>query len=594
MALEETFSTSRSTYAVEQPLQPQAQPLRQTLLATSSGTASTTGMSNSRARNQSQGSEAKRKHCSVREDSSTADLHETAVKDAATQGGDDVSMGEPHLLIEAPNASDRDQEVTGMPEVDVPMVEEGHSNTTQDQPSITDPLAPSNATGIAALSKDADHVQAEKTVPHIETIQSSFDGDSQVSDSLGPLHTSTPDTSFASRSSNVSQRELSSSTGSSSRAPSVPCCRPEVSASTSTRRPVQMVLSTAGASWNLRRDVDVDVEPPRKKSRVFSEAENAANTNVCGKEKGNEGRGARQNLRSRLSLFARNGSQVVVDDLEDEEAVEPDGEVEVEVDELQEEDEPTNFSRPRDMTGCNREDDGDIDLDVRPGDVIRNKPEVPTAIDGDIDDVPRVITGRAIKMESELIDFTRDNGHDSSRDITMLDAAASVSDKQSQRSGESVSRPEIVRSADGESVSMRFDLFKVSETWRQIRDKLSYISPAFDPDAELKSSIGQDAGVSNLEDDERAADALSRVIDKEDFGSMEITGQFNLGFIVTRRRKAIDKEGRADMDDLFIVDQHAADEKYNFETLQQTTRIKSQKLFRSVRIWTVGEMWDID
>jgi DNA mismatch repair protein PMS2 len=355
-----------------------------------------------------------------------------------------------------------------------------------------------------------------------------------------------------------------------------------------------MVLSTAGASWNLRRDVDVDVEPPRKKSRVFSEAENAANTNVCGKEKGNEGRGARQNLRSRLSLFARNGSQVVVDDLEDEEAVEPDGEVEVEVDELQEEDEPTNFSRPREKTGCNREDDGDMDLDVRPGDVIRNKPEVPTAIDGDIDDVPRVITGRAIKMESELIDFTRDNGHDSSRDITMLDAAASVSDKQSQRSGESVSRPEIVRSADGESVSMRFDLFKVSETWRQIRDKLSYISPAFDPDAELKSSIGQDAGVSNLEDDERAADALSRVIDKEDFGSMEITGQFNLGFIVTRRRKAIDKEGRADMDDLFIVDQHAADEKYNFETLQQTTRIKSQKLFRSVRIWTVGEMSDID
>ncbi|ETW76829.1 hypothetical protein HETIRDRAFT_442135 [Heterobasidion irregulare TC 32-1] len=34
------------------------------------------------------------------------------------------------------------------------------------------------------------------------------------------------------------------------------------------------------------------------------------------------------------------------------------------------------------------------------------------------------------------------------------------------------------------------------------------------------------------------------------------------------------------MDDLFIVDQHAADEKYNFETLQQTTRIESQRLFK--------------
>jgi MutL C terminal dimerisation domain len=38
----------------------------------------------------------------------------------------------------------------------------------------------------------------------------------------------------------------------------------------------------------------------------------------------------------------------------------------------------------------------------------------------------------------------------------------------------------------------------------------------------------------------------------------------------------------ATMDDLFIVNQHAADEKYNFETLQQTTSIKSQNLFRWV------------
>jgi DNA mismatch repair protein PMS2 len=33
-------------------------------------------------------------------------------------------------------------------------------------------------------------------------------------------------------------------------------------------------------------------------------------------------------------------------------------------------------------------------------------------------------------------------------------------------------------------------------------------------------------------------------------------------------------------DDLFIIDQHASDEKYNFETLQQTTVIKAQSLIR--------------
>jgi DNA mismatch repair protein PMS2 len=136
---------------------------------------------------------------------------------------------------------------------------------------------------------------------------------------------------------------------------------------------------------------------------------------------------------------------------------------------------------------------------------------------------------------------------------------------------------------------MRFDLSKVSDIWLQLRDKLLSTPSVSDLGAECMPSFERDAGVSNLEDDKKAIDALSRVIDKEDFGWMEIIGQFNLGFIVTRRRKAIDQEGR-DMDDLFIVDQHAADEKYNFETLQQTTRIKSQKLFRSVYIRIDGEM----
>ena len=40
-------------------------------------------------------------------------------------------------------------------------------------------------------------------------------------------------------------------------------------------------------------------------------------------------------------------------------------------------------------------------------------------------------------------------------------------------------------------------------------------------------------------------------------GHFEIIGQFNLGFIIVRLLR----------DDLFIVDQHAADEKFRFETL---------------------------
>uniref|UniRef100_A0A158R598 DNA_mis_repair domain-containing protein n=1 Tax=Syphacia muris TaxID=451379 RepID=A0A158R598_9BILA len=56
---------------------------------------------------------------------------------------------------------------------------------------------------------------------------------------------------------------------------------------------------------------------------------------------------------------------------------------------------------------------------------------------------------------------------------------------------------------------------------------------------------------------------------KDDFEEMEVIGQFNKGFIITRLRG-----------DLFIVDQHASDEKYNFERFQKHARIQSQSLLR--------------
>ncbi|EDW92089.1 mismatch repair endonuclease PMS2 isoform X1 [Drosophila yakuba] len=74
---------------------------------------------------------------------------------------------------------------------------------------------------------------------------------------------------------------------------------------------------------------------------------------------------------------------------------------------------------------------------------------------------------------------------------------------------------------------------------------------------------------------------LQREIDKEDFARMEIIGQFNLGFIIVKLE-----------DDLFIVDQHATDEKYNFETLQRTTQLEYQRLTvpQSLELTAVNEM----
>ena len=69
------------------------------------------------------------------------------------------------------------------------------------------------------------------------------------------------------------------------------------------------------------------------------------------------------------------------------------------------------------------------------------------------------------------------------------------------------------------------------------------------------------------ESNSSAEKELTKNISKDMFKRMEILGQFNLGFIITK----LDN-------DLFIIDQHASDEKFNFEDQQRNTIIKSQRL----------------
>ncbi|ORZ14174.1 hypothetical protein BCR42DRAFT_63066 [Absidia repens] len=128
------------------------------------------------------------------------------------------------------------------------------------------------------------------------------------------------------------------------------------------------------------------------------------------------------------------------------------------------------------------------------------------------------------------------------------------------------------------------DITPIRNMWNSIDDcvlidlELSHLGrrPAL-----LQSATHEDANMTALEsslkhaslrtdDNELATAALNRVINKQDFSRIKVIGQFNLGFIV----------GLLDGHDLFIIDQHASDEKYNFETLQKTTQLKGQQLIR--------------
>ncbi|KAM8712841.1 hypothetical protein ACLKA7_013212 [Drosophila subpalustris] len=89
----------------------------------------------------------------------------------------------------------------------------------------------------------------------------------------------------------------------------------------------------------------------------------------------------------------------------------------------------------------------------------------------------------------------------------------------------------------------------------------------------------------NPNQNQNAEAELQKEITKADFARMQIIGQFNLGFIIVKLE-----------DDLFIVDQHAADEKYNFETLQRTTQLEHQRLTvpQTLELTAVNEMILLD
>lgn len=70
---------------------------------------------------------------------------------------------------------------------------------------------------------------------------------------------------------------------------------------------------------------------------------------------------------------------------------------------------------------------------------------------------------------------------------------------------------------------------------------------------------------------DEAENELKKELQKEAFAEMEIIGQFNKSFILA-----------ALSDDVFIIDQHACDERYNFEEALENTVFESQRLFKPV------------
>ncbi|KAB5535258.1 hypothetical protein GE09DRAFT_1206482 [Coniochaeta sp. 2T2.1] len=111
-----------------------------------------------------------------------------------------------------------------------------------------------------------------------------------------------------------------------------------------------------------------------------------------------------------------------------------------------------------------------------------------------------------------------------------------------------------------------------------IRSQLQSWQASLSPFSPTSATLDSDQTGLDAED---AEEKLSLKISKSDFAKMKIVGQFNLGFIIAVREAEPTQDSdqlRQDDDEVFIIDQHASDEKYNFERLQSTTVVQSQRL----------------
>jgi DNA mismatch repair protein PMS2 len=137
--------------------------------------------------------------------------------------------------------------------------------------------------------------------------------------------------------------------------------------------------------------------------------------------------------------------------------------------------------------------------------------------------------------------------------------------KMNKGAGHRDSTTPLMSTVDGSLSRIESQMKRVQHSLRSYRRDVDY-------------SQGDTATAATVTAEER----LSLTVSKEDFARMRIIGQFNLGFILATRSSEGGSAGSKD--ELFIIDQHASDEKCNFERLQAETVVQNQRLVQPKRL----------
>ena len=180
-------------------------------------------------------------------------------------------------------------------------------------------------------------------------------------------------------------------------------------------------------------------------------------------------------------------------------------------------------------------------------------------------------------MDPESDDDYVDDGDKKAREeATVAELIKQAEEKAAMPSNDNIRRADQLLKGRGQKDSTTQLIQMIDGSVERIDQQLQTLKAALRTSADYGFSLNLMAPTKDTSAEER----LALIVSKADFADMHIVGQFNLGFILAVRAPSSSSPNP----DLFIIDQHASDEKYNFERLQANTIVQNQRLVRPHRL----------
>ena len=173
-------------------------------------------------------------------------------------------------------------------------------------------------------------------------------------------------------------------------------------------------------------------------------------------------------------------------------------------------------------------------------------------------------------------DYLDDEDKKDREEATVAELVRQAEKKAATPSHDSIRRANQILKGCGQKDSTMQLIQMIEESGERIDRQRQNLEPALQSSTDCSFPPNFTAPTEDASAEER----LALTVSKADFADMHIVGQFNLGFILAVRAPSRSSPNA----DLFIIDQHASDEKYNFERLQANTIVQDQRLVHPHRL----------